>query len=133
MDSHSTPLAAVKAAWAAWEKQGTEGVLTHLSPHAEWVDHDGRLYRGREEVEELVRELRENDVQIEPRPYSFEEHGDCVIVAGGLRTRSRRGLSDVQRHWVYRVEHGQITRVESLSSREEALQVVDRVCDRAAA
>jgi len=133
MDSHPSPLEAVKSVWAAWEKQGAEGVLVHLAPEAEWVDHDGRLFRGREEIEEWVRGLRERDVHIEPRPYSFEEHGDCVIVAGGLRTRSRRGLSDVQRHWLYRVQNGRITRVESLSSREEALQAVERVCARAAA
>ena len=133
MDSHPSPLEAVKSAWTAWEKQGAEGVLAHLAPDAEWVDHDGRVYHGREEIEDYVRELREKDVHVEPRPYTFEEYGECVIVAGGLRTRSRRGLSDVQRHWLYRVRDGQITRVESLSSREEALQAVDRVCDRAAA
>ena len=133
MDSQRTPLEAVKALWAAWERNGAEGVLDHLSPDAEWVPLDGQVYRGREEIAAFVQELRENGVQIEPRPYSFEPHGPCVIVAGGLRTRSRRGLSDVQRHWVYRVEDGQVTHVESLSSREEALRVVERVCQRAAA
>ena len=133
MGSYVTPLEAVKALWAAWEKQGAEGVLRHMTPDADWVAFEGRIYRGREEIEDFIRELRENDVHIEPRPYSFEEHGDCVIVAGGLRTRSRRGLSDVQRHWVYRVENGQITHVESLSSREHALRAVERVCAQAAA
>jgi hypothetical protein len=128
MDSHPTPLEAVKALWAAWEKNGAEGVLRHMSPDAEWVAYEGRIYHGREEIEEFVEELRENDVQIEPRPYSFEPHGPCVIVAGGLRTRSRRGLSDVQRHWLYRVENGLVTHAESLSSREEALRAAERIC-----
>ena len=134
MDSHPTPLEAVKALWAAWEKSGAEGVLRHMSPDAEWVSYEGRTYRGREEVQAYVTELRNHDVHMEPRPYSFEPHGDdCVIVAGGLRTRSRRGLSDVQRHWLYRVRDGEITHVESLSSREDALRAAERVCRPAAA
>jgi ketosteroid isomerase-like protein len=134
MDSPPTPLEAVKALWASWEKHGAEGVLRHMSDDAEWVAYEGRIYRGREEIEAFVQELNNNGVQIEPRPYSFEPHGDdCVIVAGGLRTRSRRGLSDVQRHWLYRVENGEITHVESLSSREDAIRAAERVCQEAAA
>jgi ketosteroid isomerase-like protein len=132
VDSPRTPLETVKALWAAWDARGPEGVLDFVHPDTEWIPQDGQVVRGREEMEAYLADLRERRIQLEPRPYSFEPVGDCVIVAGGLRTRTPNGLSDVQRHWLYRVEHGRLVHIETLSSRDEALKRAELVCQAAA-
>jgi hypothetical protein len=121
----SGPLETVKSFWKALERRGFEGVLRWVDDDVEWIAREGRTLHGREELAAYLVELRDQEISLEPRPYSFEPRGSWVIVAGGLRTRGPNGLADVQRHWLYRVDNGLIVHMESFSSREEALRRID--------
>jgi limonene-1,2-epoxide hydrolase len=124
MESRSSPgpLETVKSFWKALERGGFEAILGWVHDDVEWIAREGLTVRGREELTAHLAELREQEISYEPRSYGFEQHGPWVLVAGGLRTRGPSGLSDVQRHWVYRVQSGLIVHMESFSSREEALR-----------
>ena len=120
----SSALRTVKALWRAFERHGYAGALDFMGPDTEWAAREGRVFRGRSEMEEFVEEIRRREISIEPRCYGFEEFGRYVLVSGGLRTRTPRGLSDVLRHWLYEVRDGRITHVDDVSSRAEALSLM---------
>ena len=56
--------------------------------------------------------------------HSFEEHGDCVIAHGSMRTFSEGGFSDVQPSWVYFFRDGRLVRGAGYATREQALEAV---------
>ena len=69
---------------------------------------------------------RRQTEQVSVTVHSFEEHGDCVIAHGSMRTFSEGGFTDVQPSWVYFFRDGVLVRGEGFVTREEALKAVSR-------
>ena len=119
-----SPLETVKAAWEDFERRGYDGMLDAFADDAEWVQREGVVLRGKSEIAAWTDELVRSGVKLEPRSYTFEQHGPHVVVAGGLRTVSNGGMADAHRAWVYTVENGKLRRVVSCCSRDEALRKI---------
>ena len=64
---------------------------------------------------------RRQTEQVSITVHSFEEHGDCVIAHGSMRTFSEGGFSDVQPSWVYFFRDGVLVRGAGYPTREQAL------------
>jgi ketosteroid isomerase-like protein len=80
------------------------------------------VLRGRDEVMRWWHELASLDSDFEVRPLEFQAHGNCVIVRGYLRHRAGRSLAESQVYWLYEIQDGRVTRMESHPSRDAALR-----------
>jgi hypothetical protein len=59
-------------------------------------------------------------------PHVWEQHGECVLVHGSLRTFRDGGFVDVQPWWVYFFRAARLRKATAFSSREEALAEIAR-------
>jgi ketosteroid isomerase-like protein len=79
------------------------------------------VLEGRENVVRWWAEFASLDGDLEARPLDFEARGNCVVVRGYLRHRNGRTLAESQVYWLYEIEDGQVTRMESHPTRKSAL------------
>ena len=56
--------------------------------------------------------------------HAWEQHGECVLVHGSMRTFRDGGFVDVQPSWVYFFRDGRLELVSSFSSRDAALAAI---------
>ena len=67
---------------------------------------------------------RRQTEQVSVTVHSFEEHGDCVIAHGSMRTFSEGGFADVQPSWVYFFRGERLVRGAAYGTRQEALAAI---------
>jgi ketosteroid isomerase-like protein len=119
------PIEQVRALWAAYARGGVEAMHRAVGDTpVEWIPLSAR-----EPVpaEHFWGEWgRRQTEQVSVTVHSFEEHGDCVIAHGSMRTFSEGGFSDVQPSWVYFFRDGVLVRGAGFATREEALKAVSR-------
>ena len=105
----------IKETFAAIEESGLEAGIEILLAHS----HDdcvfrpytgaGRALRSAEEVRTFFREQLAAGAEVLPRPASFEERGDEIVVKGSLRVvRPEGGFSESQLTWTYRFREGRV-------------------------
>jgi hypothetical protein len=115
-----TRLDLVKSMWIAYREQGVHPALRHLHPEVEFVVVDGTVWAGHEGVKKFFSLFELRGEEFAAAPYSFEPHGDGVIVAGHRRITSD-GVTDAgYLYFSHHVEDGLITRVAAWKTREEA-------------
>jgi ketosteroid isomerase-like protein len=88
-----------------------EHLLSHSHPDVEFSPYvaAGKVLRGPDEVRAFYRGQLEAGTALVPRPSSFEECGDEVIVNGSLRViRPSGGFSESQLSWIYRFREGRL-------------------------
>ena len=117
------PIEQVRAMWAAYARGGVEAMHRVVGDaDVEWIplgaDDPVPAERfwgdwGRSQTE-----------QVSVTVHSFEEHGDCVIAHGSMRTFSEGGFSDVQPSWVYFFRDGVLVRGAGFPTREAALEAI---------
>ena len=95
--------------------------VLHPSVRARMSVGDTRELVGREEVIRWWQELAAADGDVEARPLDFELAENCVIVRGYLWQREGRALAERQAFWLYEIEDGMVTRMESHPTRRAAL------------
>ena len=115
MDSQN--LRVVRDLWDAFETQGAiaglEKLLEHCDEDVEFRPYaaNGTVLRGAEEIRAFFRERQSAGEKLHARPWSFEEHGDCVEVAGSIRLiRADGSLADAQVRWSYAFKDGRVIR-----------------------
>ena len=112
-------VAAIKAAWEAFEAEGPEAAMeqllaisredVELRPYAA----EGRVLRGAEELRRFFRELRDSGGSVRARPQSFAVEGDTVVVRGSIRvTRADGSFAETKVRWRYRFEGGRLREVD---------------------
>jgi ketosteroid isomerase-like protein len=119
------PIEQVRAMWAAYARGGVEAMRRAVGDTlVEWIP------LGTEEPMPAERFWgdwgRRATEQVSVTVHSFEEHGDCVIAHGSMRTFSEGGFADVQPSWVYFFRDGRLVRGAGYATREEALTAVRR-------
>jgi ketosteroid isomerase-like protein len=114
MDSQN--LRVVKGTFEAFEEGGVEAAIEHLLRHShpdvEFSPYVGRdlVLHGADEVRAYYRGQLEAGTTMVPRPATFEEHGDEVVVNGSLRVvRPTGGFAETQLTWTYRFRDGRLT------------------------
>jgi ketosteroid isomerase-like protein len=108
----------VKGAFEALGEGGVEAALEHLLSHAhpdvEFSPYvaAGQVLRGPDEVRAFLRGQVEAGTSLLPRPSTFQECGDDVIVNGSLRVvRPTGGFAESQISWTYRFRDGRLQEV----------------------
>jgi ketosteroid isomerase-like protein len=119
------PIEQVRAIWTAYARGGVEAMRRLVGDTlVEWIPLGA--------TEPVPAERfwgdwgRRQTEQVSVTVHSFEEHGDCVIAHGSMRTFSEGGFADVQPSWVYFFRDGVLVRGAGYPTREEALQAVSR-------
>jgi ketosteroid isomerase-like protein len=107
----------VREVWAAFRREGVEGVLTLADEDAYWRPHSARS-RSFETTSEYRDQLARNAAEgerVEADATGMWSHGDIVVVRGRMRIRSRRGLlEDTRMYWLFGVrEERRLSRVAS--------------------
>jgi ketosteroid isomerase-like protein len=106
----------VKHAFEELKKNGgmeaaVEHLLRHSHSNVEFRPYvaNGRILRGPDEVRAFYREQLATGTAMEPRPMSFEECGDEVVVQGSLRVvRPTGGFAESQLSWTYCFRDGRL-------------------------
>ena len=117
-DSHRL----VRRMWTSYREGGTEAALPLLHPKVEFVAVDGTRFEGHDGVRRFFRGFEEQGQTFEASPYSFEGHGDAVLVAGHRRIHSNQGTRGDYLYFVHIVDEGLITLLSAHTSREAALE-----------
>jgi ketosteroid isomerase-like protein len=106
----------VRAAWAAFLRDGIAGVLPLAADDAHWKPHSAnrRYFRTTAEYREQLERGTESGQQVEARATGLWSHGDVVLVRGRMRIR-RRGdlLEDTRMYWLFGVRGDRLSRVAS--------------------
>ncbi len=112
----------VRAAWDAQARQGLLALLPFTHPDLHCVPQAGsdRVLHGHAEFERFVRELTRDGVEVAVTADQFEDHEECVVVAGRLRIYADGAHSDSPMHWSVDVRDGLITSVEAARTRPAA-------------
>ena len=85
---------------------------------------EGRVYRGHEGIRQWMEDLFEHWEVFEPILEDWREHGDTIIGFGRWNARGRASgtqLVGQQAVWLFTFRDGQLTRLRTYTSREEAL------------
>jgi ketosteroid isomerase-like protein len=105
----------VKDAFGLLDEGSLEAAVEHLLSHAH-ADVEfrpyvaaGQVLRGPAEVRAFYRGQLEAGTSLVPRPSSYEDRGDEVVVNGSLRVvRPSGGFAESQLSWTYRFREGRL-------------------------
>jgi ketosteroid isomerase-like protein len=110
----------VKELWNVLESEGLLESLEFLREHshedAELRPYvgEGRVFHGVGEFREFVREELAAGATLNASPWSFEEVGDDVVVAGSIRVQRTDGsIADAQVRWTFTFRDGRVAAAAS--------------------
>jgi ketosteroid isomerase-like protein len=117
----------VRDMWEAFAREGVDGLRVHADDDVEWTVSGGQTIRGLDALAEHVRSKSPERAAV---PHAWEQHGECVLVHGSLRTFQDGGFIDVQPSWVYFFRRDRLVRAVAYSSRQAALAAIEhhRAC-----
>lgn len=119
-------LQVVADAFEAWNGGDYAAAVQHFSEDGEWYPYLGALeasvYRGREELQTLFRDLREH-LEIQLELVSIEEVGDKALVRVRAQGAGSVSGASTAAEWfqVYSFEGNHIHRVQAFKAREAAI------------
>jgi ketosteroid isomerase-like protein len=115
----SSNMLAVKGLWRDLERGGVdaamESMLSLCHEDAELRPYvaGGRTLHGADEVRDYFREIEAGGDTLHASPWSFEEIGDDIVVAGSIRVQRGDGsIADAQVSWTFRFRDGLIGRAD---------------------
>jgi hypothetical protein len=82
-------LDAVRELWGTYREKGVEPAIALLDPEVEFVDHEGRAFRGHDGVRSFFAEFEQRGEVFRASPYSFELHEPDLLVIGHRRIRTK--------------------------------------------
>jgi predicted SnoaL-like aldol condensation-catalyzing enzyme len=118
-------LEAVRKLWATYREEGVETAIPLLDPEVEFIDHQGRVFRGHDGVRSFFAEFEERGEEFMASPYTFELHEPDLIVIGHRRIRSEDGLRGEYLFFVHSFREGRVSRIAAHTSKEAALAEID--------
>jgi ketosteroid isomerase-like protein len=106
----------VRDVWAAFRKEGVDGVLAFAADDAEWRPHSAhrRSFASTAEYREQLERFAAEGERVEATATGMWSHRDVVLVRGRMRIRRRGGvLEDTRMYWLFGVRGGKLARVAS--------------------
>jgi ketosteroid isomerase-like protein len=112
----------VRRIWAAFERDGVDGIRPLIDDDVEWTPSDGAgAVRGVDALEEYWRLHRATQTVV---PHALEQHGECVLVHGSMRMFRDGGFVDTQPSWVYFFRDEKLLRAAAFATREDAVAAI---------
>jgi ketosteroid isomerase-like protein len=115
--------------FAATARRDVTRLLEIASPEIEYIPImavlEGRVYCGHEGIEQWLEELFEHWETFEPIGHEFHERGNTVIALGCWHARGKASgaqLDNEPATWVVEFLDGKMTRLQTYTSRAEALK-----------
>ncbi len=115
--------------FAATARRDVTRLLEIASPEIEYIPImavlEGRVYCGHEGIEQWLEELFEYWETFEPVGHEFHERGNTVIALGCWHARGKASgaqLDNEPATWVVEFLDGKMTRLQTYTSRAEALK-----------
>jgi ketosteroid isomerase-like protein len=119
----------VRDLWAAYARDGVDGMRRFADDDAEWtMAADGETVRGMDALAAHMRAMVDRRSVV---AHAWEQHGDCVLVHGSMRTFRNGGFVDVQPSWVFFFRDDKLERAVAYAGRDEALEAIERHIARA--
>lgn len=109
--------------WHAWNTGIHDEVLQHLDENAEVrpMELTFRSFRGIEQLDSLRSDLERLGIQVISTPFTFEEHGEDVLVEGRSRVVRNGHVEDLRPVWLFRFRGEKVVLIQTFLSRDEAL------------
>jgi hypothetical protein len=111
----------VRELWSTYREAGVDEAIALLHPDVEFVDRDGRVFRGRPGVARFFGEFAERGERFIASVYTFELHEPDLLVIGHGRIRSERGMRGDYMYFVHGFRDSLVCRLTAHTSREAAL------------
>jgi len=122
----------VQALWTTYREAGVDEAIALLHPDVEFVDDEGRVFRGRKGVKRFFAEFAERGERFTASVYTFELHEPDLLVIGHRRIRSQRGMRGGYTYFVHSLRDGLVCRLSAHATREAALADIEaRAAERA--
>ncbi len=118
-------LEAAHELWSTFRESGTEAAIPLLDPEVEFVDHEGRVFRGHDGVRDFFAEFEERGEEFRASPFTFELHEPDLLVVGHRRIYREDGTQGDYLFFVHSVRDGRVSRLSAHHSREAALADID--------
>ncbi len=115
----------VRELWSTYREGGVGKAIPLLHADVEFVDHEGRIFRGREGVGQFFAEFEERGERFMASVYTFELHEPDLLVIGHRRIRSEEGLRGDYMYFVHGFRESRVCRLSAHTSREEALNDIE--------
>lgn len=123
-------LEAVRELWATYREEGVDRAIALLDTEVEFVDHQGRVFRGHDGVRRFFAEFEERGEEFIASPYTFELHEPDLLVIGHRRIRSEDGLRGEYLFFVHSFRESRVSRISAHTSKEAALAEIDSRASR---
>jgi ketosteroid isomerase-like protein len=114
-------LDAVRKLWGTYREEGVEPAIALLDPEVEFVDHQGRAFRGHDGVRSFFAEFEQRGEVFTASLYSFELHDPDLLVIGHRRIRTPDELRGDYLFFVHSFREGRVARIAAFTSKEAAL------------
>lgn len=115
--AESKNLKAIRRVWRAYEREGltagAEALLEIAAPDVVIAPFTagGRVIHGEDEYRaHIAANAADDRTRFEARAHRFEEEGDTVVVAGGIRVFEAGGFSETTVRWEYEFREGLLVR-----------------------
>jgi ketosteroid isomerase-like protein len=114
-------LDAVRELWRTYREEGVEPAIALLDPEVEFVDHEGRAFRGHDGVRSFFAEFERRGEVFRASPYSFELHDPDLLVIGHRRIRTPDEMRGDYLFFVHSFRDGRVSRIAAHLSKDAAL------------
>lgn len=115
----------VRELWSTFRESGVDEAIPLLHPDVEFVDHEGRTFRGREGVGQFFAEFEERGERFMASVYTFELHEPDLLVIGHRRIRSEEGLRGDYMYFVHGFRDSRVCHLSAHTSRQAALSDIE--------
>lgn len=113
----------VRRHWVLFREGGPDAALATVSPDIAFVAVEGRQFDGHDGIRAFFASFDARDERFAASPFTFEPHGDGVLVAGHRRVSDAEHTVVAEHlHFTYRVaDDGLIFDMRAFADREQAL------------
>lgn len=128
MTDKSQEIAALRAAYAAFNRGDIEAAVQPLSPDIVWIEPQefpgGGTYRGRDGAKQYLQQSRAGAAEVISEPERFILSGDRIVVFVHARVLAKPGEAwqDIRLADVYTFRGGKAVQMRAFADRKEALR-----------
>lgn len=110
--------------WHAWNTGIHDGVMHHLHEDAEVrpLEVTPRTFQGHEQLDHYRTDLEAHGIQIASTPFTWEEHGNDVIVCGRSRITVKDFNDDMSLAWLFRFRGSRVALIQTFLKYDDALR-----------